>query len=263
MHEAEGKAQGLSLVYKRIDTLKPEVSKLSLSEILDAAKALEFDGLNITHPHKQKVIEHLDWVDGQAQRIGAVNTVVIRDGKLHGYNTDVSGYSRGFTSGLPGVSTNKILQVGAGGAGSAIAFGLAELGVNELLIADVDKSRAQLLAQSVNTGTGNDIARGISVEEISPVIVGIDGVVNATPVGMAEHPGVPIDTQLLKSHQWVSEVIYMPVETALVKESRERGCTVLTGANMAVGQAVDAFELFTGITADPRRMAQTFAELGR
>ncbi|PAT09791.1 shikimate dehydrogenase [Corynebacterium hadale] len=262
MHEAEGLAQGHATVYRRFDTLHGAARDLTLQEILRAAVAAGFNGLNITHPHKQEVIQYLDEVDERARAIGAVNTVVIRDGKLSGYNTDVTGFGRGLETGLPGADLSRIVQLGAGGAGNAVANSLITAGAQELLVADLDLKRAERLAQSANTATGSSAAKGISLAGIESVIAEATGVVNATPVGMAQHPGTPFDTNCLEGHQWVSDVIYMPLETQLLKDAKERGCATLDGSRMAVGQAVDAFELFTGLTADAARMRETFISLG-
>ncbi|MGO2036925.1 MAG: shikimate dehydrogenase [Brevibacterium sp.] len=254
MHENEGAAHSIPTIYRTIDVAEAKLASATLPELLAAAVRLGFDGLNITHPFKQQVIDLLDDVDEGARRIGSVNTVVIDgSGATTGYNTDVTGFARGFQAGLAGAETNRVVQIGAGGAGRAIAFALAELGVEELLISDVSTERAAGLAADI----GGD-ARAIRADELSPAITSASGVVNATPMGMKAFPGTPFDTGLLSAGQWVADVVYFPLETQLLAEAKRIGCRTLDGSGMAVNQAIDAFEHFSGRRADPERMRETF-----
>ncbi|MEY8567390.1 shikimate dehydrogenase [Corynebacterium sp.] len=262
MHEAEGLAQGHPTVYRRLDVLTDRLKERSLEQLLSGAIDLGFDGLNITHPFKREVVELLDEVDPVAGRLGSVNTVAIRDGRTFGYNTDVTGYARGLAEQLPDVSKRSVVQVGAGGVGNAVAFALAEAGVEQLEIRDVDAARAAELAGNLNTATGTTIATGGGPEGVEDAVAAADGVVNATPLGMLSHPGTSFDTSCLTPGHWVSDVVYMPVSTQLLQEAEAAGCRTINGTHMAVYQAVDAFEHFTGLPADADRMRATFHSLG-
>ena len=254
MHEDEGTAHGLTTIYRTIDVAEGRLASVPLAQLLTSAVNLGFDGLNITHPFKQQVIDLLDEVDPVARRIGSVNTVVIDEsGHTRGHNTDVTGFTRGFEAGLDGVARNRVVQIGAGGAGRAVAFALSELGVRDLIIADVSADRAQDLAAEIG-----DHVRAISMTDLASAITSADGIVNATPVGMAAFPGTPFDTGLLDPQTWVADVVYFPLETQLLQEAKERGCRTLDGSGMAVNQAIDAFELFSGGKAEPARMRETF-----
>ncbi|MDN6377979.1 MAG: shikimate dehydrogenase [Brevibacterium aurantiacum] len=258
MHENEGIAHDLTTIYRTIDIAEERLTSVPLAELLTSAVHLGFDGLNITHPFKQQVIELLDEVDPGARRIGSVNTVVIDEaGRTTGHNTDVTGFARGFEAGLEGVARNRVVQIGAGGAGRAVSFALSESGVKDLVIADISAERAQDLAAEI----GDDV-RAISMSELEPAITSADGIVNATPVGMAAFPGTPFDTDLLDSQTWVADVVYFPLETQLLREAKAKGCRTLDGSGMAVNQAIDAFELFSGRKADPTRMRETFLSFG-
>lgn len=267
MHEAEGLAQGIPTTYRVIDTAEAPAKDWELKELLDAARTMGFNGLNITHPHKQEVLEFLDEVDERAAKIGAVNTVVIRDGKFYGYNTDVTGFGRGLEQGLPHAKLDNIVQVGAGGAGNAVAQSLIAAGVKNLFVADLDPKRARGLAETVKAAASEDASSftvtGIDIAEVEEFIMKADGVVNATPVGMASLPGTAFDTSILKPSQWVSDVIYLPLETQLLREAKEIGCAVVDGSGMAVGQALDAFKYFTGRDADAQRLRETFIAQGQ
>ena len=262
MHEAEGLAQGMSTVYRRIDTLTERARGRSLSELLDAARSTGFYGLNITHPYKQAVLPLLDEVSEQAAQLGAVNTVVIAEsGHTTGHNTDVTGFARGLEEGLPDATMTTVVQVGAGGVGNAVAYSLVTHGVEQLQVADLDPARAQALADAINSAIGREAVHGVDARGVEEVIAAADGVVNATPMGMLAHPGTAFDTSCLTPRHWVGDVVYMPIETQLLKEARDLGCRTLDGTRMAIHQAVDAFRLFTGLKPDVERMRQTFLSL--
>ncbi|MET4621283.1 shikimate dehydrogenase [Arthrobacter sp. 2762] len=261
MHEREADVQGLRLLYRPIDLLDLALPATAVGDLLTAAQRMGFNGLNITHPCKQLVLEHLDEISDDARRLGAVNTVLIQDGRFIGHNTDFSGFSAALTSGLPTAKLDRVVQLGAGGAGSAVAYALLKAGVSVLDLVDMDSTRAAeratelgelFPAATVTARTPTDLP------EIMPLA---DGLVHCTPIGMAAHPGLPLDIDLLEPRQWVADIVYRPIDTRLVREARAKGCDVLDGGRMAVGQAADAFQLFTGRDADRDRMRAHFLEL--
>ncbi|HNB45658.1 MAG TPA: shikimate dehydrogenase, partial [Burkholderiaceae bacterium] len=215
--------------------------------------------LNITYPCKQAVIPLLDELSDEARAMGAVNTVVIRNGRLIGHNTDGSGWARGFRRALPEADLRCAVLLGAGGAGAAIAHAALRLGVVELRIVDADAARAAALAQELNERYEGQRARACATAE--QALPGATGLIHATPTGMAKLPGLPLDAALLREDLWVSEVVYFPLDTALLNAARAVGCPVSDGGGMAVGQALGAFELFTGCTADAARVERHFHHL--
>ncbi|QSR24783.1 shikimate dehydrogenase [Nocardioides aromaticivorans] len=259
MQEAEGRAHGLNLTYRRIDAEVRGLAVEDLPSVVHWAQALGFDGLNITHPFKQAVLPLLDEVSRAADDLGAVNTVVIRDGRLVGHNTDWSGWGRAFRSTLPDAVTDRAVVVGAGGAGLAVAYALLDQGAAHVAIHDTDIDRAE--AAAIRLGKRFAAERIDAVTDVAAAITDADGLVNATPIGMHGHAGLPVPAALVEERLWVADVVYFPLETELVALARGRGCRVLPGGGMAVGQAVDAFELFTGRRADADRIARHFAEL--
>jgi shikimate dehydrogenase len=259
MHEREGDEQGLRLLYKLLDLDQLGLGPGALRDLLNAASLMGFAGLNITHPCKRRVIPLLDELSEDAQALGAVNTVVLRDGKWVGHNTDWCGFAENFRRGLPGVPLGRVAQLGAGGAGSAVAHALLTLGAGRLGIADVDAARAQDLAASLSERFGP--GRAVAVADLPGAVAEADGLVNTTPVGMASHPGLPLPATLLRPALWVAEIVYFPLETELLREARRLGCRTLDGGGMAVFQAVEAFRLFTGIAPDRERMLRHFAEM--
>ncbi|MBR0654203.1 shikimate dehydrogenase [Plastoroseomonas arctica] len=259
LHEREAAAHHLALSYRRIDLDAMGLGVEALPALLDRAEAAGFAGLNITFPCKQAVIPLLHDLSEEARALGAVNTVVLRDGRRIGHNTDCSGFAEGFSRGLPGAPLGEVVQLGAGGAGSAVAEALLRKGVGRLTIHDVNAARAEDLAAALRARFGEGRARaGAPLEE---AVAAADGVVNCTPVGMAKLPGTPLPVALLRPALWVAEIIYFPLETALLRAARALGCRTLDGGGMAVFQAVGAFRLFTGREPDPARMLANFAEL--
>lgn len=259
LHEQEARQLGLQLHYQLIDVALANRVAIGLPKLLDAAQLLGFAGLNITHPFKQAVLPLLDELSGDAQAIGAVNTVIFRDGRRYGHNTDWSGFAMPFRRDLGDVALSDVVLLGAGGAGSAVAHALLTLGVQRLSIADPDAARAAALARSLSGRFAGHAVQ--QVRDASAAISGADGLVNATPIGMTGHPGMPIDPACLQPRHWVAEVVYFPLETELLRAAKQRGCRTIGGGGMAVWQAVAAFELFTGRAPDAQRMERHFRSM--
>lgn len=260
MHESEGRRHGMNYVYRPVE-LGAQGDARTLGDLFHAARLFGFTGLNITHPVKQTVVPLLDALSPAAAAVGAVNTVVFDpDQGAVGHNTDVTGYRASLDDALDGAACGEVVLVGAGGAGSAVAHGLAERGVSALTIIDVDHARAEQLAQDVRQSAGSEIAAA-SAHDVGVHLRGADGVVNATPFGMAHHPGTAFDPDLLRDDMWVSDIVYRPVETELIRCARARGCRVITGLGMAMHQAADAFEIFTGEQADRHAMLNDLRRL--
>lgn len=256
MHEHEGDAQGIRYLYRLIDLDQLKLDSTALPDLLSAAERMSFTGLNITFPCKQAIIPLLDELSDEARGIGAVNTVVFKDGKRIGHNTDCLGFSEGFKRGLGDVARKRVVQMGAGGAGAAVAHALLSEGVEQLSIFDVEPERAQALAANLNKHFGSPRAKAGG--DLSAAMSEADGLVNTTPMGMAKLPGMPVPKELLRKELWVAEIVYFPLETELLREARAIGCRTLDGGNMAVFQAVKAFELFSDAEANAQRMLEHF-----
>jgi shikimate dehydrogenase len=260
LHQAEARAQGLELVYKLIDLDVLRLGNEALPRLLEDAVREGYSGLNITFPCKQAVIPLLHELSDEARAIGAVNTVVIAGGKLTGHNTDASGWAWGFKRALPGVDLSRVVLLGAGGAGAAVGYAALKLDVRELSILDVDPPRAAALASRL--GAQFSGARVVQGEDLKAAMRSASGLIHCTPTGMAGHPGMPLDEKLLHPSMWVSEIVYVPLETELLKAARRAGCATADGGHMNVGQAIRGFKLFTGRDADPARMDAHFRKLG-
>lgn len=255
MHEREAARLGLACTYILIDFDRLGLPDDRLGEVIAAAAESGFDGLNVTHPFKQAAIGHVDALAPEAQAIGAINTIVFGVRGRTGHNTDSWGFAESFREGLCGVALDRVVQFGAGGAGAAVAYALMDLGVGALDVIDSDAARAEDLVRRV---APRFAGRMSAARDVAGMVAAANGVVNTTPVGMAKYPGTPFDVRLLTPRQWVAEIIYFPAETELLRRARTLGCPTLAGAGMAIYQAVRAFELFTGRTADRRAMASHF-----
>ncbi|CUH79076.1 shikimate dehydrogenase [Tropicibacter naphthalenivorans] len=257
MHVAEGAAQGFDLCYDLIDTGTMDPVP-PLAQLLDRAQDAGFAGLNITFPYKKEVLAHLDTLSDSVTKLGAANTVVFRDGKRFGHNTDFWGFAEGLRQRLPDAEKDCVLLLGAGGAGGAVGHALVDQGVQRLLVVDRDPAMAQALVDSINRFTPG---RAEVARDVTQAAAQAQGIVNATPMGMAKLPGTAIDTALIDPRHWVGDIVYFPMETALLAAARAKGCRTMSGAGMAVFQAVRAFELFTGQPADAARMRATFESI--
>ena len=256
LHQQEADALGLRCLYQLLDLTVLGLSVADLPRLLSSAELTGFAGVNITHPCKQAVIPLLHELSEEARAIGAVNTVRFANGKRHGFNTDAQGFAESFQRGLPDAARDRVVQIGAGGAGAATAYAMLKLGVGALSVFDVDVGRAAALADSLGRIFG--AARIGVAPELPVALATADGLVQATPVGTREHPGMPLSERLLRPDLWVAEIVYFPLETPLLRAARAMGCRTLDGGGMAVFQAAAAFEIFTGLEADRERMLRHF-----
>jgi shikimate dehydrogenase len=253
MHVEEGRRQGLAYDYRLIET--GEGPPVRLDTLLNRLESEGYTGVNVTYPFKRAAIPHLHTLSRNAEALGSVNTVVFREGRRFGHNTDYWGFAESFRRGLPGVPRDSVLLIGAGGAGAAVAHALLDEGTGRLMILDPDAGAAERLAVALlaRYGAGRaEVAPGAEAAREA------NGIVNASPVGMAKLPGTPVPPEVVEPRHWVADVVYFPLETPLLALARAKGCATLPGSGMAIFQAVRAFELFTGRPADVDAMRATF-----
>jgi shikimate dehydrogenase len=240
MHEQAGDALGIRCHYQLIEVAGADTA--GLRSLLDGVRRLGFAGVNVTFPYKEAVVPLLDDMSTRARDIGAVNTVVVRDGRLIGHNTDATGFERAIMDVLAASNRGAVALIGAGGVGKAIAFALANLGVAELNIFDADRAKSEQLAIQLRGRLQARVA-----DEAAHALQGAAGVVNGTPVGMLPDCGMAVPEALLHRDLWVADAVYTPLWTPLLTAARAKGAKVMTGRELAVYQAADAFELFTGL----------------
>jgi shikimate dehydrogenase len=251
MHEQAAAALGVHCRYRLIEVAG--AGRDELRALLDDLKRLGFAGVNVTFPYKEAVLGLLDELSSTGAAVGAVNAVVVRDGRLIGHNTDTTGFARAATDLVAGSRHGVVALIGAGGVGKAIAFALASLGVAGIRIFDSDRAKADDLAARLRATAG--VAVTGSVEA---ALSGAAGLVNATPVGMLPSRDTPVPSALLHDGLWVADAVYSPLWTPLLIAAKTKGARIMTGRDLAIYQAADAFELFTGLKPSITAMENAF-----
>ena len=255
LHRLAGQLAARAVSY---DRLVPRELGKSFEEVIDHCARSGYRGVNITYPYKQRVVSRVEIGDPLVQAMGAVNTVVFENGRVLGFNTDYSGFCAAYRgargSALPGATC----IVGAGGVGRAIAFGLVALGATDIRITDRDPVKAEALAKALHAicpqlRTRPGIGVGTGTDPVA-LTRGVEGVVNATPVGMVGHCGTPVPRAVIAGARWAFDAVYTPVDTVFVRNATAEGLTVITGYELFIGQGVDAWKIFTGLTVDGRSL---------
>lgn len=254
VHMAEGRALGLTYTYERFDTERSG----TLASALSMAQAEGYAGLNITHPHKQAVVGHLDQLEGVAAQIRTVNTVVFQNDQSVGWNTDYYGFKKALGREIGSVEGQTVQVFGAGGAGLAVVLALLDSGVAQIVISDLDHKRSEALVSDVLSIRPEAVLEAVPPLAATP---SVDGLVNCTPMGMANHPGIAADPAHYGHRCWAADIVYFPKDTEFVKRARAAGMRVMDGTGMALWQAVEAFRLITGHAPDTMRMKATLQEL--
>ena len=251
MHEAAADALGLRAQYRLIDIAGADEAKLRA--MLEGVRLLGFSGVNVTFPYKEAIIPLLDALAPGAAVIGSANTVVVRDGKLTGHNTDATGFASAFKAVLGDPGDKPIALIGAGGVGRAIAFALAELGARALHIFDSDAGKANALSARLEARMAVRVCR-----DVREALDGAGGVINGTPIGMLPNRDSPVPVNLLHKNMFVADAVYTPLWTPLLQAARAAGARVMTGRELCIHQAADAFRLFTGLEASRERIGAAF-----
>lgn len=223
-----------------------EVHPDRLKDAVAGVSALNIRGVNVTVPHKERAIPFLDDLSQEARLIGAVNTIEVKEGRLVGHNTDARGFIRSLEeeAGFD-VKGRNILILGAGGAGRAVAFGLALAGADHLGVHDVDAEKCRLLAKDIMEKTGVHAA-AIEPGDIPKFAPEADCVINATPLGLKPSDPLPLDDVYIKKGMLVCDLVYNPPQTSLLSAAKARGARILSGLGMLLYQGVAAFEIWTG-----------------
>lgn len=261
LHEREASLLGIDYSYRLLDLDELGRPPEDVGPLMREARRDGLRGVNVTHPCKQLVVSELDELSPEAAALGAVNTVVFGPDGLVGHNTDATGFRQAFERGLDGASTERVVLLGAGGAGAAVAHATLALGARSLTVLDAEPERARALVEALHQRFETGSAAAAEMSELGDLLAEVDGLVHATPTGMTAHPGSAVPAELLRPPLWVAEVVYMPIETRLLKDARAGGCRTLDGAAMVALQAAGSLELFTGATPDSDRMLRHVAEL--
>ena len=256
MQAAAIRAAGIDYAYIAMP-VHPE----ALTQAVAGLRSLGFRGFNVTIPHKMAIIECLDEIDEDARRIGAVNTVVIEDGRLSGHNTDVTGFLRGLSRQGMTVRGKRAALFGAGGAARAVIWGLAKEGAERITVGVRDEMKARAALA--------DLASVVNLEVFSwedtafrDALKNAALLVNSTPLGMTPKLEAipPVDWNLVQPSAFVYDIIYTPARTRFLQEAEARGHRVLNGTSMLVGQGAEALALWTGIQPDEAAMERALLD---
>lgn len=256
LHVAAGRLCGLDVTYER---LIPADRGEDFETVFDRCLSEGFRGINITYPYKERVVSLLQVPDPAISAIGACNTVLFDRAPPSGYNTDYTGFVSAFREASPGATAGTVAMAGAGGVGKAVAFGLAALGCERLLIFDRDRAKAEALSSSL-AAAAFDMPVEI-VPSIEEAVVAADGLVNCTPLGMVGYSGSAIPSALIGRQRWAFDAVYTPVETEFLCDARAAGLSIISGYELFFHQGVDAFRCFTGMEVDAVALRAVLAEL--
>ena len=244
--------QQAALDYLGIDAtyLAHQVAPKEVAEFVNGLRAPGVLGINVTVPHKEAVIPYLDEVEEWASSAGAVNTIVNRDGRLTGHNTDGSGFLRSLREAAGfDPAGRQVLALGAGGAARGVVLALVRQHVGRLTIANRTLERAQRLAELARSGGAEGVAIGLSGSEVGDAAASADLIVNCTTIGMSHGPdeqGSPLSREQIPAASLVNDLVYNPLETPLLREAAAAGASCLGGIHMLVYQGADSFEMWTG-----------------
>lgn len=256
MHNAAFAADGTNWVYVAMDA-RPE----ALSEAVRGLSALGFAGFNVTMPHKERILPLLDTIEGPARIAGAVNTVVVREGTLHGMNTDGSGFVEACAGAGVDFAGERVLVLGAGGAAAAVAAAVLENGAVELVIANRTLERAEELRVKLSGLAEEADIRVRSLEGLEEETDAAGVIINTTYLGMKGHGEVPLPGEALGPGKTVCDAVYnRNAETGLIRRTRESGARVVPGELMLLYQGVQAQRAWTG--REPNIKAMRDALLG-
>ncbi|MBF0280328.1 MAG: shikimate dehydrogenase [SAR324 cluster bacterium] len=256
LHRLAGKLSGIEVSYDllSLNSAEPEIFRNALSE----CAAEGYSGVNITYPFKEQAAKIISIPSGQVQKLAAINTVRFNENNdAEGFNTDFSGFKRAYRSRFPKQSPGKVAIIGTGGVGRAIAFGLIDLGAEELRLFDQERRRSEELAIRLRNHTDSEIQLCTKVED---ALTGVGGLVNATPIGMHHHPGTAIPKKLIGQQHWAFDAVYTPLETRFLLDAKELGLEILSGYELFFFQGIDAFEIFSGIHVDEAPLRKSLAE---
>jgi shikimate dehydrogenase len=252
LHRLAGELCGIVITYDLIEA--PAGVPYAFDEALQACRAQGYRGVNVTYPFKERAAATVQPASDPVRRLGAVNTVRFDDGaQPRGFNTDYTGFRRAFASRFPGRGPGGAAIVGAGGVGRAIGFALVDLDATEIRLFDQDPVKSASVATALRDQTDTRVTICRDLQEAS---AGADGLINATPVGMHQHPGTPIPRTLIGTQAWAFDAIYTPTDTRFLLDAVEAGLEVLYGYELFFYQGVDAFEIFTGMRVDEAQLRQ-------
>ena len=240
LHELCGSLHGLKVSYQRYI---PRELGLDFVQTFERCRADGLAGINITLPYKAQVMTLISVDDPMVRQMGAVNTVLFSGGKPKGFNTDHSGFIAAYRAAFDAEKPGIVAQLGCGGVGKAVGFGLVGLGASEIRLVDTDRTRAEELAKNLRSAGTTNIK---IVDSVAEAMAGADGAVNCTPLGMVGYGGSPCADKDFAGQRWAFDAVYTPLNTLFRGQALAVGATFISGFELFFQQGIHAFELFTG-----------------
>ena len=248
-HELHGNAGRLCDIEVQYDKLVPRELGLDFDGVFQYALDRGYNALNITYPYKEMAAAKVTIPSPLVRAMGAINTIVFGAGEPQGYNTDYSGFVGAYKSVRGGAKPGTVCMIGAGGVGKAVAFGLLDVGLEEIRLVERDLPRAEALAASLQS-VRPDLTVSVSSDPVA-ASAGADGLINCTPVGMVGYDGTPLAQEHMAGAAWLFDAVYTPVNTQFLTDAREAGLTAISGYELFFHQGVDCWRLISGKDVDP------------
>lgn len=246
LHVTLGELLGKPVTYELFDP--EENSPAAFERTLQRLKDEGYTGTNVTFPFKQLAIEYASRLDASVEKVGASNTLVLKPEGVQAYNTDFSGFARGYRGRCGDKPAGKVLMIGAGGVGRAVAFSLFDVGATEVLICDLNKDSSTSLVNALNKA--GYTASVVEPADIATASQSVDGLINCTPVGHNKSPGIPLAAELIGPQSWAFDAVYTPMDTEFLIAAHKQNLTIVSGFDLFFYQGLDAFEFFTGIKVE-------------
>jgi shikimate dehydrogenase len=240
LHMRLGELTGISATYDLFDANEMPVD--SLESQVRRVMAEGYRGVNVTYPWKEAALKMADQASEGARMVGAANTLVFEEGRTIAENTDFTGFVSGFRATLGERAPGRVLLIGTGGVGKAVAFGLGRLGAEEIVLLDLDEDKARQLAGELQAEGFS--AAWIRPEQLEETVIRCQGLVNCTPIGHEKSPGIPLPKALIASHHWIFDAVYVPAVTEFIAAAQAAEASVMSGVSLFVFQGVDAFKCF-------------------
>lgn len=240
LHVRLGQLTDIPTTYDLFDANEQPIE--SLESQVKKVIAAGYRGVNVTFPWKETAVKLATRPSVGAKMVGAANTLVFENGEIIAENTDFTGFMSGFRATLGERKPGRVLLMGTGGVGKAVAFGLGELGASEVILMDLDNAKSRQLADELQQQ--GFAASTITAAQLADTVPYCDGLVNCTPIGHEKSPGCPIPAALVQAHHWIFDAVYVPAVTEFIHAAKKAGAAVVSGVSLFVFQGVDAFKLF-------------------
>lgn len=247
LHITCGLATGFNVTY---DLVIPAERSTDFETALEGCRAAGFDGVNVTYPFKERAVALIEPANATVRAMGSANTVKFGPQAARAHNTDYTGFKAAWAEVLGQCAPGRVLQLGAGGVGRAIAFALADLGATEIVLCDSAPGKAEAVAEAIHGYCDTRVSLGQSGDHED--LTGFDGVVNCTPLGMVGREGSPLPPVLRGHPAWAFDAVYTPAHTSFRGQMTALGAQFLSGYELYFHQGINAFEIFSGVKVEDR-----------